>query len=190
MKDLQNLIEKLCPEGVEYKPLKDVCDFNRGKTITSKTAVKGDIPVVAGGRKPAYYHNTPNREGATIVVAGSGAYAGYVSYWEQPIFVSDAFSVDIKNNDELNIKYLYYVLKNMQNQIYNMKSGGGVPHVYGKDLAPILIPMPSIPVQEEIVTKLDTFTTMIETLQKTVILYQKQYEYYRNQLLTFEPIKE
>lgn len=109
MSELEKLIKELCPNGVEYKPLGEVVAFNRGTVITQKDIEIGAIPVIAGGQKPAYYCNRSNREGETIVIAGSGAYAGFVSYWDMPIFVSDAFSVDVKT-DILVIRYLYHFL--------------------------------------------------------------------------------
>ncbi len=60
---------------VEWKKLGEVCTFNRGRTITAKDAVDGGIPVIAGGQVPSYYHNEANRNGESITVAGSGAYA-------------------------------------------------------------------------------------------------------------------
>ena len=83
----------------EWKPLGSVAELKRGKTITAKEKIDGDIPVVSGGQKPAYYNSEYNQKGETITVAGSGAYAGYIMYWNQPIFVSDAFS--IKSNLDL-----------------------------------------------------------------------------------------
>ena len=106
MTDIKQMIMDLCPNGVEYKRLDEVCSFQRGQTITAKEAVEGDVPVIAGGQTPAYYHNVANRTGRTVVVAGSGAYAGYVTYWEIPIFVSDAFSVN--PTEVLDTKYLFY----------------------------------------------------------------------------------
>ena len=93
MTHIEQMIQDMCPNGVEFKTLGEVCEMKRGSTITANQAEDGDIPVIAGGQKPAYFHNQSNREGKNITVAGSGAYAGYVAYWEQPIFVSDAFTV-------------------------------------------------------------------------------------------------
>lgn len=81
----------------------------------------GEIPVIAGGKNPAYYCNQANRTGETITIAGSGAYAGFISYWNIPIFVSDAFS--IKGTELCSTKYLYYLLLNMQDKIYATKRG-------------------------------------------------------------------
>ncbi len=181
MSKLQELIQRLCPDGVEYKKLGEVCEFKRGETLSSKDAIEGDVPVMAGGQKPSCYHNVPNREGETIIVAGSGAYAGFVTYWDIPVFVSDAFSVHpIK---ELLPKYVFHYLKNNQAKIHATKKGAGVPHVHGKDIAKFLIPVPPLEVQEEIVNILDRFAVYAAELQAR----KEQYEYYRNLLLTFNP---
>lgn len=185
MSKLQELINKLCPNGVEYLNLGDVCEFKRGKALSSKNVIKGPVPVMAGGQKPSFYHNTPNRTGETIVVAGSGAYAGFVTYWNIPIFVSDAFSVH--PNDRLLTKYVFYYLKNFQEKIHATKKGAGVPHVHGSDIAKFSIPVPPIEVQEEIVRILDSFSDYAAELQAELQARKQQYEYYRNLLLTFNP---
>lgn len=138
-------------------------------------------------RTPAYYHNVSNRTGQTIVIAGSGAYAGFVSWWEQPVFVSDAFTVKPYSN--LLPKYCFYWLQSMQQKLHELKSGGGVPHVYPRDVEPLQIPIPcpanpkkSLEIQAAIVRILDTFTELTTELAAR----KKQYNYYRNQLLTFE----
>lgn len=185
MSKLQELIQRLCPDGVEYKKLGEICIFKRGDVLSSKDAVEGDVPVMAGGQKPSCYHNVPNRKGETIVVAGSGAYAGFVTYWNIPVFVSDAFSVH--PIDGLLPKYVFHYLKNNQAKIYATKKGAGVPHVHGKDIAKFLIPVPPLEVQEEIVRILDRFDVYAAELQAELQARKEQYEYYRNLLLTFNP---
>ena len=144
---------------VEWKKLGEVCTFNRGRTITAKDAVDGSIPVIAGGQTPSYYHNEANRDGESITVAGSGAYAGFISYWNQPIFVSDAFTVD--PTALLKHKYLFHWLKHNQAKVFATQKGAGVPHVHGKDIANFLIPIPSLSEQNRIVGILDTFTVSV-----------------------------
>ena len=169
---------------VEWKKLGEVCAFNRGKTITAKDAVDGDIPVIAGGQTPSYYHNEFNREGESITVAGSGAYAGFVSYWNQPIFVSDAFTIDPLKG--LKHKYLFHWAKMNQEKIIATQKGAGVPHVHGKDIANFLIPIPSLSEQQRIVSILDTFTSSISNLKQQIEERRKQYEYERDLLLDLE----
>ena len=186
MTKIEEMIAELCPNGVEWKELGEVCEFKRGQSLTSKKAVAGDVPVISGGQKPAFMHNTPNREGETIVVAGSGAYAGFVSYWDKPIFVSDAFSVDIKNLHEVSVRYVFHFLLNNQQKIYATKLGAGIPHVYGKNIAKFLIPIPPLEIQEEIVKILDKFTEYVTELTAELTLRQKQYNYFRDYLLNFD----
>ena len=185
MSKLDELIQQLCPNGVEWKPLGEVCTFQRGQTITAKDTSGGDIPVIAGGQKPAYYHNIANRTGKTITVAGSGAYAGYVAYWEIPIFVSDAFTIK-PNNESLDIRYLFYFLKNIQDKIYGTKKGHGVPHVHATSINHFEIPLPPLPVQEEIVRILDKFIEFIEKQKEELNIRKEEYTYYVNHFLTFD----
>lgn len=183
-------MEKLL-EGVlvNWKPLGEVAELKRGKTITAKNKVDGNIPVISGGQKPAYYNAEFNRKGETITVAGSGAYAGFLMYWNEPIFVSDAFSVN-PNLTILNIRYLFHFLVEHQTWIHDLKKGVGVPHVYPKDLAKLIIPIPPIEVQYEIVQILDTFTALTTDLKTNLKAEfadrKKQYYYYYNELYSFE----
>ena len=170
--------------------MESICEFNRGTTITAKDIVKGNIPVVSGGQKPAYYHNTFNRLANCITIAGSGAYAGYVNFWKEPIFCCDSFTVDVINSEILNVKYLYYYLLNNQTKIYSKKKGAGIPHVHGSDIASFVISIPKLEMQNEIVSKLDTLDTLCNDLSiglpAEIEERKKQYEYYRDKLLTFE----
>ena len=188
MSKLQELIQKLCPDGVEYKKLgdKQVSIMQRGTSLTKNNSTEGAYPVISGGRVPAFYCDKFNREGETITVAGSGAGAGYVQYWNEPIFVCDAFS--IKGCENVSTKYLYYCLTNVQDKIYATKKGGGVPHVHISSIENFLIPVPHPAIQEEIVKILDHFTNLAAELQAELQARKEQYEYYRNKLLMFDKI--
>lgn len=185
---MKNILALIKDCEVEWKPLGEVAELKRGKTITLKDTTRGDIPVVSGGQKPAYYTGEYNRDGETITIAGSGAYAGFVMYWNEPIFVGDAFSVKPINSD-LMTKYIYHFLLQNQQKIFNMKKGSGVPHVYSKDLSTLIIPIPTLEIQEKIVKTLDIFTKLEATLEATLeaelSLRVKQYNYYRDDLLSF-----
>lgn len=179
MSKLEELIEQYCPDGVEWKPLGEATIMKRGTSATKGIMQEGDIPVISGGRQPAFYCNVSNRTGEVITVAGSGAGAGYVQYWNEPIFVCDAFS--IQGNETLKTKYVYYILTNIQEKIYSTKKGGGVPHVHISSIDKFEIPVPPLPVQEEIVRILDAFTELQAELQKRL----QQYNYYLDNLLIF-----
>ena len=173
---------------VEWKTLGEVAQFKRGTAITQKQTTPGEIPVVANGPIPTYFHSESNRQGETIVIARSGAYAGYVSFWNQPIFLTDAFSV----HSDLKIvkpKFIYHVLQNKQEHIHAMKKGAGVPHVRVKEFETYDIPIPPITEQDRIVSILDKFDTLTnsitEGLPREIELRQKQYEYFRDLLFSF-----
>ena len=187
MSRLAELIEELCPDGVEYRALGDVAELKRGQAVTRKEIMEGQIPVIAGGREPAYYIDRPNRQGETIVIAGSGAYAGFVSFWNEPIFVSDAFSI-VVDRGTLQPRFVYHWLNGRQEAIHALKSGGGVPHVYPKDVAKLRCPIPPLEVQREIVRILDQFTTLEAELEAELEARRAQYEHYRNHLLSYESL--
>lgn len=144
------------------KLLGDVCLVKRGTTITQKEATQGNIPVVAGGLKPTYFHNVSNREGNVITISGSGANAGFVNFWDEPIFASDCSTVEVKRHD-LSVHFVYYFLLSQQDFIYKeLRSGAAQPHVYGKDIAKLLIPFPPLVTQQKIVAKLDAIFAEID----------------------------
>lgn len=187
MSRLAELIEELCPDGVAYRALGDVAELKRGQAVTRKEIMEGQIPVIAGGREPAYYIDRPNRQGETIVIAGSGAYAGFVSFWNEPIFVSDAFSI-VVDRGTLQPRFVYHWLNGRQEAIHALKSGGGVPHVYPKDVAKLRCPIPPLEVQREIARILDQFTTLEAELEAELEARRVQYEHYRNHLLSYESL--
>ena len=184
MSRIDELIAEFCPEGVEFRELGDIAVLQRGTSITKRDVTAGNIPVIAGGRTPAYCHNESNRDGEIIVVAGSGAYAGFVSWWTVPIFVSDAFSVKPIGH-ALIPKYCYYWLQSIQQELHDLKSGGGVPHVYPRDVARLRVPVPPLEVQREIVKVLDTFTQLEAELEAELEARRRQYQHYRDALLGF-----
>lgn len=189
MSRLAELIEELCPDGVEYRALGDVAELKRGQAVTRKEIVEGQVPVIAGGREPAYYIDRPNRQGETIVIAGSGAYAGFVSFWNEPIFVSDAFSI-VVDRGTLQPRFVYHWLRGRQETIHALKSGGGVPHVYPKDVAKLRCPIPPLEVQREIVRILDQFTTLEAELEVELTIRRRQHSFYRSELLARESLQK
>ncbi|GAA9035880.1 restriction endonuclease subunit S [Helicobacter pylori] len=187
MHKIERLLQTLAPKGVEFRKLGEVCDFQKGKSITKKAVTFGKVPVISGGRQPAYYHNEANRSGETIAISSSGVYAGYVSYWDIPVFLADSFSVSPKQKT-LMPKYLFHYLATQQDAIHATKSTGGIPHVYSKDLQNFLIPIPPLEIQQEIVKILDAFTELNTELNTELKARKKQYEYYQNMLLDFNGI--
>lgn len=167
----------------------DVAAFERGSAMTERTTTSGNVPVVANGPAVVYFHNVSNRDGETLVVARSGAYAGTVSFWSGPIFLTDAFSIR-PNSEVLRARFAFFALVARQHSIRSMRKGAGVPHVRVSDLEKFVIPVPSIAEQDRIVEILDKFDALVNDLSiglpAELAARRKQYEYYRDRLLTFK----
>ena len=146
---------------MNYKPLKDLCDIRKGQAITGNRVVEGRVPVVAGGKTVPYYHNVANRDADIITISASGAYAGYVNYWSVPIFASDCTTIK-PSVELLTTEYLYAFLKSKQEYIYSLQKGAGQPHIYGKDIENIEIPLPPIDTQRKIAAILDKAQELID----------------------------
>jgi len=150
---------KSLPKGWRRVLLGEICEVKRGQTITQKQTEPGDVPVVAGGRTPAYFHNKPNINPPVITVSGSGD-AGYVNFFNVPIFASDCST--IQANEGASTFYIYYYLKSRQKQIYALRQGSAQQHVYAKDLRKIEILLPPLSEQKRIVAKLDAQMAAME----------------------------
>lgn len=152
--------------------LSEVAEVKRGTSITSKQLSEGDIPVIAGGQRPAYFHGESNRSAPVTTISGSGAYAGFVNYFDEPVFVSDASTVQSQNETKVQNRYLFWILKGNQDAVYSLRSGMAQPHVYAKDLAKFKIPLPPIEVQKEIVAELDSYQKIIDSARQIIKNYK------------------
>jgi len=142
----------------KYKSIKikrvEELEIIKGTSITEKETVKGEVPVIAGGIYPAYYHNEANRKGDIITISASGANAGYVNYFDIPIWASDCSTITSKNPKKVNVKYVYELLKSKQKDIYYSQKGKSQPHVYPEDIVEFKLPFPDVDIQEKIVEEM------------------------------------
>ena len=147
----------------EVKQLGDVVQIQKGQLITSSTLKQGDIPVIAGGKQPAYYHASANRFGRTITISASGASAGYVALYSYPIFASDCST--ISESGSYSLDFIYYQLLSMQQTIYKSQTGGAQPHIHAKDLTPLQFLLPSLSEQTAIAAGLSDMDTELSALE-------------------------
>ena len=189
MSKLQELIQKLCPNGVEYKKLGDFCEIKTGKGITKSDAVLGGTyPIISGGQSPMGYYHTFNREANTVTISRVGAYAGFVNYIKERFYLNDkCFSV-IPASERVSTLFLFYTLKNMESKIKELQSEGGVPTINTTKVSNLEIPLPPFEIQEEVALILDRFAEYAAELQAELQARKEQYEYYRNKLLMFDKI--
>lgn len=131
----------LIPEGWEVLSFSEWIQVTKGKSITKAKVNPGNVPVVAGGLEPAYYHNESNVKGPAITISASGANAGYVNLYYQDIWSSD--SSYIAHNETKAFYVAYVCLKYRQKEIFSMQTGAAQPHIYPKDFERLMIVKPS-----------------------------------------------
>ena len=167
--------------------LSDVADVYTGKQLNkSDMSNDGLYAVMNGGIEPSGYTNNYNEEENTITISQGGASAGYVNWNSEKIWIgAHCYAIHpIKN--KINNRYLYFVLKEKQEVLMQSKLGAGIPGLNRSIIQKLYIPLPHTNVQKRIVEILDSFTNLIDALNEELSLRQKQFEYYREKLLTFD----
>lgn len=152
--------------------LKMIADINKGQTITKSQTREGNIKVVAGGKEYAYTHNIANREANIITISASGANAGYVNYWDEPIFASD--TITVQADTELETKYIFNFLRAYQEEIFNLSRGAAQPHVYVKDIEKFPIPVLPINIQEQIISEVEKLDIQYQNSRMKIEDYRKE----------------
>lgn len=193
MSKLDELINDLCPDGVEYLKIKDCFNRLKGTPITAKKMKEienknGDIRVFAGGKTVinAKEEDIPNANitrAPAVLVQSRGVID--VVYFESPFtFKNEMWAYT--HEKKATVKYLFYVLKSNIQSFRDSASGmGSLPQISLPVTEEFIIPLPPLPVQEEIVRILDSFTELTAELAAELAARKKQYEYYRDELFTF-----
>lgn len=176
---------------VEWKPLGEVAKIEKGKRVTKQQLSSDkEYPVYSGGVKPMGYYDEYNQEADTITIVKYGT-AGYVNFITEKFWANDVCYC-IKPKADLDNKFLLHVLKNMQEYISSLATDAIPAHLPSPSLEAIQIPVPPLSVQQEIVRILDKFTQLeaelkIE-LETELDCRKRQYEYYRDKLLSFNEV--
>lgn len=142
--------------------------FEKGKSITKQQTQKGNIPVVAGGIDFAYLHNVANRKENVITISASGANAGFVNFWDKPIWASDCSTIQSNDEKTISIRYIYEELKALQKVVYDLQKGNAQPHVYIDDIKKIRIPLPPFDIQQKIVDEIEEIEKKNLVLEKNI----------------------
>lgn len=153
------------PEGWTNGNLGQLAAFSRGKTITKANITAGFIPVVAGGLEPAYHHSVSNTKAPVVTISASGANAGYVRMYHEPVWASDCSFVDITTTEWLHLAYCF--LKACTEEIRNLQRGAAQPHVYPKDINSLEVAIPG-----KVLCK--SFEYLTSNVFRTIGLLEKQ----------------
>ncbi len=184
MNKIQQLIQQYCPNGVEFKELGEVCEVLRGKRLTKKELSEdGSYPVFHGGLIPLGRYDEFNRKANQTMVINTGSVGEVV--WSGVDFWSSDGTFVVKTPDDIEDKFLYYFLKTQEPYLKSQRRDGGVPTIDRQAVEKIQIPIPPLPIQQEIVTILDSFTQLEAELEAELEARRAQYEHYRAKLLKF-----
>jgi len=131
----------------------------RGKSLLSKNAVHGNVPVIAGGLEPSIYHNVANTIAPVVTISSSGANAGFVNIWGIPVWSSDSSYIDSEMSRYVYFWYAY--LKRHQNNIYNIQTGSAQPHIYPSHIS-------SLPITDLDYKKIENYTEIVSPIFSTI----------------------
>ena len=210
MNKLEQLIKELCPNGVEYKKLGEVCTFHngdRGKNYPSHADYcEMGVPFINAGDLENGTVNILtcnyisdekyNSMGGAKLQKGDIIYCLRGSIGKNGIFIGNQGTlasslVAIRPQSNVNYKYIYYLLNSSMElkQRIVKDNGAAQPNLSAQSVKEYLFPIPPVAVQAEIVRILDEYSTSVTALQqeleKELTARKKQYEYYRDLLLDF-----
>ena len=180
-------------EGVQYKRLGDTCDMKAGKAISSiliSDYETADSPIKCyGGNGIRGYVKEANQHGEYPLIGRQGALCGNVNYATGSFYATE-HAVIVKSKGMYYHRFLYHLLTHMNLNQY--KSAGAQPGLAVKNLQELKAPVPPLEVQERIVRVLDNFESICSDfsvgIPAEIAARQKQYEYYRDKLLTFKEL--
>ena len=196
MTKLEELIQELCPDGVEFRPLEQCCNIldRKRKPVTKSAREAGDYPYY-GANGIQDYVSDYIFDGTFILVGEDGSVitdrgTPVVTWASGKIWVNNHAHIIEESGDVL-LRYLYHYIQTID---VSPLIHGNIPKLTGGDFKALQIPVPPLPVQREIVRILDNFTELTEGLNRELAAEltarKQQYAYYRDKLLTFENFTE
>ena len=180
-----NLLDSMCNGNIQS--LADVADIRVGNKPDTILA-NGPYTYINAGVTPSGFCAQWNTVGDTITTPSRGQGGiGFVGYQTDNFWCGPLCYRIHSNRTDISNRYLYYWLCSHKMQIKALTNEGGTPAVNRKDLIRLRIPVPSLDLQQSIVSKLDSMQSLIENIHAERDARQKQYEYYRDEIFnTFE----
>ena len=212
MNEIQRLIHEMCPDGVPMVAVGEVCSdiFSGATPSTNKEEYweNGVIPWMSSGEvhqgTVSFVEKKITKLGydscstkmvpigsVVVALAGQGKTRGTVARTRTELCTNQSLCSIIGNPQIINNDFIYYYLSSQYQQLRTVSSGDGTRGGLNlKMINSYKIPLPPLPIQQRIVEILDKFTSLVSSLDSEIALRQKQYEYYRNKLLSFEEGEE
>lgn len=184
----KKLIEMIQTAPVEWKPLggeNGIAIIKTGQAVSKQKISNniGSYPVINSGKEPLGYIDEWNTENDPIGITTRGAGVGSITWQEGRYFRGNLnYAVTIKNRTELDVRFLYHILLEFEQEIHALCTFTGIPALNASNLKKLLIPIPPLETQQKIVKILDKFTE----LEAELALRKRQYRYYRDFLLDFD----
>jgi type I restriction enzyme, S subunit len=190
---IEKLIAVMCPDGVEFKALGDVVNMQAGQHILATQIADAPDSKHAypcyGGNGVRGFVESCSHDDACLLIGRQGALCGNVKRVRGKFYATEHAVVVIQKND-INVDWAFHMLTFMNLNQYASKSAQ--PGLAVGKLKKFKIPISSLTEQERIVSILDKFDALVSDisigLPAEIAARKKQYEYYRNQLLTFSPL--
>lgn len=190
-----NFLEKLLDGvAVEWVPLRDVIKLEKGRQLNKELlSSDGPYPAYNGGISHSGFTDSYNYTENTIIVSQGGASAGFVNFVTSKFYANAHCYVVLPKTEVVENRYVYHLLKLNQEKLTNNQHGAGIPALRTREILDIPAPIPcpdnrkkSLEIQAEIVRILDTFTAHTAELTAELTARKKQYNHYRDQLLSFD----
>ena len=209
MSKIKDLIQQHCPNGVEYKKLGEVCEIKRGRGMSKSVKnPQATFPIILYGELYTTYGNYIDtiysfasekcvktalkvyRDSILLPLSSTTAKAqiGKASVLKMGCCYLGGDALALIPNRSINPDFLMYFMNGSAFEYRKMKcvKGTTIRHLNPNQMAEIEIPIPPMEVQEEIVRILDTFSALTAELEAELEARKKQYQYYRDKLLSFE----
>lgn len=182
---VDDIIQKLCNNNIKTVTLQQICNkITTGKLDANAMEEGGQYPFFTCSRK-TYKINSYRFDCEALIIAGNGE-VGETKYYKGKFDAYQRTYVLYEFNEEIDVQYLFHYLRGyLKPYVFALSKKGSIPYITLGILKNFPIPLPPFPIQQEIVRILDTFTNLMAELTAELTARRKQYEYYRDELLTF-----